>query len=64
MKINKKSVVVAIAIIVIIAAAFVGGVKYGKNQSVNSAHIYTSEDITGAYNVGYEDGLHDASTMF
>lgn len=64
MKINRKSVIVAIAVVVIVAVAFFGGVKYGKNQSADSACIYTSEDITGAYNVGYEDGLHDASNIF
>ena len=63
MKINRKSAIVAISIIVIISAVFVGGVKYGQIRAVNNAYVYTAEDVTGAYNVGYEDGLLDASTI-
>lgn len=63
MKINRKSVIVVIAIFAIAVIAFVGGVKCGQSHAANNNCIYAAEDVTGAYNVGYEEGLHDASTM-
>ena len=31
-----------------------------KSYAIKDPTIYSEEDLTGSYNVGYEDGLHEA----
>ena len=31
-----------------------------KSHAIKDTTLYSEEDLTGSYNVGYEDGLHEA----
>ena len=62
MKIKENIVLVAtlLAAICSIFMFWLGWDMGEKSYSIKDDTLYTEEDLTGSYNVGYEDGLRDA----
>ena len=62
MKIKENIVLVAalIATICSIFMFYLGWDMGEKSHAIKDTTLYSEEDLTGSYNVGYEDGLHEA----
>ena len=53
---NPQFIVIIFGIIILCMGALVCNIDYSKGSP---AEIYTHEDVTGAYNAGYDDGLYE-----
>ena len=62
MKIKENIILVAalIAAICCIFMFYLGWDMGEKSYQIKDTTLYSEEDLTGSYNVGYEDGLHEA----
>lgn len=62
MKIKENIVLVAalIATLCSIFMFYLGWDMGEKSYAIKDTTLYSEEDLTGSYNVGYEDGLHEA----
>ena len=62
MKIKENIILVAalIAAICSIFMFYLGWDMGEKSHAIKDPTIYSEEDLTGSYNVGFEDGLHEA----
>ena len=62
MKIKENIVLVAalIAAICSIFMFYLGWDMGEKSHAIKDTTLYSEEDLTGSYNIGYEDGLHEA----
>lgn len=62
MKIKENIILVAalIAAICFIFMFWLGWDMGEKSYQIKDTTLYSKEDLTGSYNVGYEDGLHEA----
>lgn len=62
MKIKENIILVAalIAAICSIFMFYLGWDMGEKSHAIRDNTIYSEEDLTGSYNVGFEDGLHEA----
>ena len=62
MKIKENIILVAalIAAICSIFMFYLGWDMGEKSHAIKDTTLYSEEDLTGSYNVGYEDGLHEA----
>lgn len=62
MKIKENIILVAalIATICSIFMFYLGWDMGEKSHAIKDTTLYSEEDLTGSYNVGYEDGLHEA----
>ena len=62
MKIKENIILVAalIAAICSIFMFYLGWDMGEKSHAIKDTTLYSEEDLTGSYDVGYEDGLHEA----
>ena len=62
MKIKENIILVAalIAAICSIFMFYLGWDMGEKSHAIKDTTLYSEEDLTGSYNVGFEDGLHEA----
>ena len=62
MKIKENIILVAalIAAICSIFMFYLGWDMGEKSHAIKDTTLYSEEDLTGSYNIGYEDGLHEA----
>ena len=62
MKIKENIILVAalIAAICCIFMFYLGWDMGEKSYQIKDTTLYSEEDLTGSYNVGFEDGLHEA----
>ena len=62
MKIKENIILVAalIAAICSIFMFYLGWDMGEKSHAIKDTTLYSKEDLTGSYNVGFEDGLHEA----
>ena len=62
MKIKENIILVAtlLATLCSIFMFWLGWDMGEKSYAIKDPTIYSEEDLTGSYNVGYEDGLHEA----
>ena len=62
MKIKENIILVAalIAAICSIFMFYLGWDMGEKSHAIKDTTLYSEEELTGSYNVGYEDGLHEA----
>ena len=62
MKIKENIILVAalIAAICSIFMFYLGWDMGEKSYQIKDTTLYSEEDLTGSYNVGFEDGLHEA----
>ena len=62
MKIKENIILVAalIAAICSIFMFYLGWDMGEKSHAIKDTTLYSEEDLTGSYNVGYEDGLYEA----
>lgn len=56
---NPRAMFLLMVIIVICCAIFADHIDYDKSSP---AEVYTKEDLTGAYNTGYDAGVNDSYT--
>ena len=59
----KENIILAAALIAAICSIFMfylGWDMGEKSHAIKDTTLYSEEDLTGSYNVGYEDGLHEA----
>lgn len=59
----KENIVLVAALIAAICSIFMFWLGWDmgeKSYAIKDPTIYSEEDLTGSYNVGYEDGLHEA----
>lgn len=57
---NIGLVVALVATICCIFMFYLGWDMGEKSHAIKDTTLYSEEDLTGSYNVGYEDGLHEA----
>ena len=62
MKIKENIILVAalLATICSIFMFYLGWDMGEKSHAIKDTTLYSEEDLTGSYNVGFEDGLHEA----
>ena len=63
MKQVKENVILIAALIATVCSIFMFYLGWGmgeKSYAIKDTTLYSEEDLTGSYNVGYEDGLHEA----
>ena len=62
MKIKENIILVAalLATLCSIFMFYLGWDMGEKSYAIKDTTLYSEEDLTGSYNVGYEDGLHEA----
>lgn len=63
MKQVKENVILIAALIATICCIFMFWLGWDmgeKSYQIKDTTLYSEEDLTGSYNVGYEDGLHEA----
>lgn len=62
MKIKENIILIAalLATICSIFMFYLGWDMGEKSYSIKDDTLYSEEDLTGSYNVGFEDGLHEA----
>ena len=63
MKQVKENIVLVAALIATLCSIFMFWLGWDmgeKSYAIKDPTIYSEEDLTGSYNVGYEDGLHEA----
>ena len=59
----KENIVLIAALIAAICSIFMfylGWDMGEKSHAIKDTTLYSEEDLTGSYNVGFEDGLHEA----
>ena len=59
----KENIGLIVALVVAICSIFMfylGWDMGEKSHAIKDTTLYSEEDLTGSYNVGYEDGLHEA----
>ena len=59
----KENIVLIICILVAASSVFMfylGWDMGEKSYAIKDTTLYSEEDLTGSYNVGFEDGLHEA----
>lgn len=59
----KENIILIAALIATLCSIFMFWLGWDmgeKSYSIKDPTIYSEEDLTGSYNVGYEDGLHEA----
>lgn len=59
----KENIILVAALIATICSIFMFWLGWDmgeKSYAIKDSTIYSEEDLTGSYNVGYEDGLHEA----
>nr|DAJ17841.1 MAG TPA: hypothetical protein [Siphoviridae sp. ctngg6] len=59
----KENIVLVAALIATLCSIFMFWLGWDmgeKSYSIKDTTIYSEEDLTGSYNVGFEDGLHEA----
>lgn len=57
---NIGLIVALVATICSIFMFYLGWDMGEKSYAIKDTTLYSEEDLTGSYNVGYEDGLHEA----
>lgn len=59
----KENIILVAALLTAICSIFMFWLGWDmgeKSYAIKDPTIYSEEDLTGSYNVGYEDGLHEA----
>lgn len=56
---NPRAMFIIMAILTISIITFICNIDYNKSAP---AEVYTKEDVTGAYNTGYDKGVEEAYT--
>lgn len=59
----KENIILVAALIAAICSIFMFWLGWDmgeKSYAIKDPTIYSEEDLTGSYNVGYEDGVHEA----
>ena len=59
----KENIILVAALIAAICSIFMFWLGWDmgeKSYAIKDHTIYSEEDLTGSYNVGFEDGLHEA----
>ena len=59
----KENIILVAALIAAICSVFMFWLGWDmgeKSYQIKDTTLYSKEDLTGSYNVGYEDGLHEA----
>ena len=59
----KENIILVAALIAAICSIFMFWLGWDmgeKSYQIKDTTLYSEEDLTGSYNVGYEDGLHEA----
>lgn len=56
---NPRAMFIIMAILAISVIALICNIDYSKSTP---AEVYTNEDVTGAYNAGYDAGIDDSYT--
>ena len=59
----KENIILVAALIAAICSIFMFWLGWDmgeKSYAIKDPTIYSEDDLTGRYNVGYEDGLHEA----
>lgn len=59
----KENIVLIICILVAASSVFMFWLGWDmgeKSYQIKDSTLYSEEDLTGSYNVGFEDGLHEA----
>ena len=59
----KENIILVAALIAAICSIFMFWLGWDmgeKSHVIKDTTLYSEEDLTGSYNVGYEDGLHEA----
>lgn len=59
----KENIILVAALIAAICSIFMFWLGWDmgeKSYQIQDTTLYSEEDLTGSYNVGYEDGLHEA----
>ena len=59
----KENIILVAALIAAICSIFMFWLGWDmgeKSHAIKDTTLYSEEDLTGSYNVGYEDGLHEA----
>lgn len=59
----KENIVLVAALLTAVCSIFMfylGWDMGEKSYALKDTTLYSEEDLTGSYNVGYEDGLHEA----
>lgn len=59
----KENIILVAALLTAICSIFMFWLGWDmgeKSYAIKDTTLYSEEDITGSYNVGFEDGLHEA----
>ena len=59
----KENIVLIAALVATVCSVFMfylGWDMGEKSHAIKDTTLYSEEDLTGSYNVGFEDGLHEA----
>ena len=59
----KENIVLIAALVAAVCSVFMfylGWDMGEKSHAIKDTTLYSEEDLTGSYNVGFEDGLHEA----
>ena len=59
----KENIGLIVALVVAICSIFMFWLGWDmgeKSHAIKDTTLYSEEDLTGSYNVGFEDGLHEA----
>lgn len=59
----KENIVLIICVLVATSSIFMFWLGWDmgeKSHAIRDTTLYSEEDLTGSYNVGFEDGLHEA----
>lgn len=59
----KENIILAAALLATLCSIFMFWLGWDmgeKSYAIKDTTLYSEEDLTGSYNVGYEDGLHEA----
>ena len=59
----KENIVLIVALVATFCSIFMFWLGWDmgeKSYQIKDTTLYSEEDLTGSYNVGYEDGLHEA----
>ena len=59
----KENIILVAALIATLCSIFMFWLGWDmgeKSHAIKDTTLYSEEDLTGSYNVGYEDGLHEA----
>ena len=59
----KENIILVAALLATLCSVFMFWLGWDmgeKSHAIKDTTLYSEEDLTGSYNVGYEDGLHEA----